>query len=277
MTAPRLLLVLAGAFALSGCADMMTVTPQLEMKSGSAQKMEVKATVMAVGTLDYSPDGKQLASAGVAPMVKIWDMTTAKGLRTLPIPATYGVVDVAYSPNGKLLAASGATGLFGGSITYLWDAETGKQIKTVPGNLSYKLAFSVDNKYLLGSEFNAGGLFDAPTWNAKQFDLASDAVVRSFPGLTVGAMSPDGRSVLLKGDNRKGLALVDLVSGREIWRSGDRWTDAVALTPDRRHVLASHSEFHGVLGTRATMSLALLDAATGNQIRDLVRYDVENT
>lgn len=255
---------------------MMTVTPQLEMKSGD-QKMEVKSKVMAVGTLDYSPDGKQLVSAGVAPMVKIWDMTTAKELRTLPIPATYGVVDVAYSPNGKLLVASGATGLFGGSITYLWDAETGRQIKTISENLSYKLAFSVDNKYLLGSEFKPGGLFDVPTWDTKQFDLASDAVVRSFPGHTVGAMSPDGRGVLLKGDQRKGLALVDLVSGREIWRSGDRRTDAVALTPDRRHVLASRSEFHGALGTRATISLALLDATTGNQVRELARYDVENT
>ncbi len=277
MNPTQRLLVLPILLALSGCAEMMSVTPQLEMKSGSQQKMEVKAKVMAVGSLDYSPDGRQLASAGVAPMVKIWDMTTAKGLRTLPIPATYGVVDVAYSPNGKLLVATGATGLFGGSITYLWDAETGKQIKTIPENLSYKLVFSPDNKYLLGSEFKPGGLFDVPTWDTKQFDLASDAVIRSFPGQTVGALSADGRSVLLKGDHRKGLALVDLVSGREIWRSGDRRADAVALTPDRRHVLASRSEFHGALGTRATMSLALLDAATGNQIRELVRYDVENT
>lgn len=276
MSAPRSLLFLPVLLALSACSEMMTVTPQLEMKSG-AQKMEVKSKVMAVGTLDYSPDGKQLVSAGVAPVVQVWDMTTAKGLRTLPIAATYGVVDVTYSPNGKLLAATGATGLFGGAVTYLWDAENGKQLKILPENLSYKLAFSPDNKYLLGSEFDPGGLFDQPTWDTKQFDLANDAVVRRFPGYTVGAMAPDGRSVLLKGDQRKGLALVDLVSGREIWRSGDRWTDAVAFTPDRRHVLASRSEFHGTLGTRATISLTLLDATTGNMIRELLRYDVENT
>ena len=277
MSSLRPLLALAGALALSGCAEMMTATPQLEMKSGSGQKMEVKAKVMAVGSLDYSPDGKRLASAGVAPVVKIWDMTTAKGLRTLSIPAKYGLGDVVYSPDGKLLAAFGATGLFGDTITYLWDAETGAQVKTIPGNLNFRLAFSAGNKYLLGSEFKPGGLFDPVTMETKQFDLGNDTVVRSFHGYTVGAMSPDGRNALLKGDPQKGLMLVDLQTGREIWRTGDRRTDAVAFTPDRRHVLASRSEFHGTLGTRATMSLALLDAATGNQIRELVRYDVANT
>ena len=276
MSASRPFPFLAVLLLLSGCADMMMVTPQLQMSSGN-QKMEVKARVMAVGSLDYSPDGKQLVSAGVAPVVKVWDMTSARGLRTLPIAATYGVVDVAYSPDGKLLAATGATGLFGGSVTYLWDAETGKQLRLIPASLSNKLAFSHDNKYLLGSEFKVGGLFDLPTWDTRQFDLASDSVVRNFPGHTVGAMSPDGRSVLLKGDSRSGLILVDLTSGREVWRSGDRSTDAVAFTPDRRHVLASHSQFRGTLGTRATISVALLDATSGSQIRELARYEVENT
>jgi WD40 repeat protein len=273
----RPLLALAGALALSGCAEMMTATPQLEMKSGSSQKMEVKAKVMAVGSLDYSPDGKRLASAGVAPVVKIWDMTTAKGLRTLSIPAPYGVGDVVYSPDGKLLAAFGATGLFGDTVTYLWDAETGAQVKTIPGNLNFRLAFSAGSKYLLGSEFKAGGLFDVPTWETKQFDLGNDTVLRSFHGYSFGAMSPDGRNALLKGDSRSGLMLVDLQTGREIWHTGGGRVDAVAFTPDRRHVLASRSEFHGTLGTRATMSLALLDAATGNQIREFARYNVENT
>lgn len=277
MNAGRRILPLAALLTLSGCAEMMSVTPQLEMKSGSAQKMEVKAKVLAVGFVDYSPDGKQLASAGVAPVVKIWDMTTAKGLRSLPIPATYGVGSLLYSPDGKKLLASGATGLFGGMVTYLWDTETGQHVKSIPGNLGYKMAFTADGKQVLGSEFKPGGLFDVPTHETKQYDLGNDTVIRSFPGYTVGAMSPDRRGVLLKGDSRKGLVLVELATGRELWRTGARRTDAVAFTPDRRHILASHSEFHGALGTQATISLALLDAATGNQIRELARNDVENT
>jgi len=293
----RSLLALAGALALSGCAEMMTATPQLELKAGSQQKMEVKAKVMAVSSLDYSPDGRQLASAGIAPVVKVWDMAAAKSLHTLQISPNYGVGDVVYSPDGKLLAAFGAGGagsggmigtigtdsMFGKTVTYLWDTKSGTRIKTIPGNLNFKLAFSADSKYLLGSEFKLGSLLDAPTWETKQFDLASDAVVRNFPDHTVGAVSPDGRSVLLKGDSRKGasrnkgLALVDLQTGREIWRIADNRTDAVAFTPDRRHLLTSRSEFHGMLGKRASISLALLDAATGNQIREIVRYDDENT
>ena len=70
MSAPRLVLFLPVLLALSACSEMMTVTPQLEMKS-SAQKVEVKAKVMVVGLVSYSPDGRQLASGGATPTVRV--------------------------------------------------------------------------------------------------------------------------------------------------------------------------------------------------------------
>lgn len=277
MGASRLLLCLSIAAGLAGCAEMMTVTPQLEMKSGSAQKMEVKAKVMVVGILDYSPDGKQLASGGATPMVRVWDMVNAKGLRALPLPAEYGLVDIAYSPDGKLLAASGRTGLLSGDITHLWDAASGKELKSVPESFGYKLGFSADGLYLLGGEFDASNLFGEFKFSAKQFALASGQVVRRFDGDWFGAMSPDGRHALLIGQRRGGLALVELQTGRELWRKTGWQPDAVAFLPDRKHLLASHAQFHGALGTRATISVTLLDAASGNPLRELVRYEVENT
>lgn len=277
MSASRLLLSLAVLLVLSGCADMMSVTPQLEMKSGD-QKMEVKSKVMAVGSLDYSPDGRQLVSAGATPVIRVWDIANAKGVRKLEIPAEYGVLDVAYSPDGKLIAASGRTGIFCCDLTHLWDAETGKEVRAIPGKFGNKLAFSADGQYLLGSEFDVGNLFENPAHHTKQFALRGGEVVRTFPGSTVGAVSPDGRHVLLVGERRKGgLVLVELQSGREVWRNSDRRVDAVAFLPDRRHILASRAEFHGALGTSATISVALLDATTGNQVRELVRYDLQST
>lgn len=277
MNAGRRILPLAALLVLSGCADMMSVTPQLEMKSGSQQKMEVKAKVMVVGILDYSPDGKQLASGGATPMIRVWDMVNAKGLRALPIPAQYGLVDIAYSPDGKLLAASGRTGLLSGDITHLWNAESGKEIKAVGESFGYKLGFSADGLYLLGSEFDASNFFGEFTFRTKQFALASGQVVRRFDGDILGALSPEGRHALLIGKRRNGLALVELQTGRELWRKGGRQPDAVAFMRDRAHVLASNAQYHGALGSRATISVTLLDAATGNQVRELVRYDVENT
>jgi WD40 repeat protein len=276
MNASRQFLFLSFALVLSGCAEMLTVTPQLEMKSGG-QKMEVKSKVMAVGVLDYSPDGKQLASGGATPTVRVWDMVNAKGLRVLSMPAQYGLADIAYSPDGKLLAVSGRSGILSGDVTRLWDAETGKELKVVPGSFGYKLAFSPDGLYLLGSEFDASNFFGEFTFRAKQFALASGQVIRSFDGNHVGAVSPDGRHALLVGKRKNGLALVELQTGREVWRSGNREPDAVAFLPDRKHVVASRSEFHGTLGTRATISVVVLEAATGNQIREVLRYEVANT
>ena len=273
MNLSRVFFLLSFVLLLTGCAGMMMVTPQLQLESAD-RKMEVKAKVMAVSVLDYSPDGKQLVSGGVTSMVRVWDMANARGLRILPFPAQYGVRDVAYSPDGKLLAASGLTGMLGGDITHLWDAETGKKIMAVPGEFGNELAFSPDGLYLLGSERAVGGLFslDPVRFHSKQLALQSGAIVRTFTDYRVGAMSPDGRHALLVVEARhEGLALVELQSGREIWRTG-AGADAVAFTPDRRYILASRAEFHGTLGTSATVSVALLDAATGNQVRELVRY-----
>jgi WD40 repeat protein len=255
---------------------MLTVTPQLSMGSGD-KKVEVRSKVMAVGVLDYSPDGKQLASGGATPTVRVWDMVNAKGLRVLSMPAQYGLADIAYSPDGKLLAVSGRTGILSGDITHLWDAETGKEIKVVPGSFGYKLAFSADGLYLLGGEFDASNFFGEFTFRAKQFALGSGQVIRSFDGNHVGAASPDGRHALLVGKRKNGLALVELQTGREVWRSGNREPDAVAFLPDRKHLVASRSEFHGTLGTQATISVALFETATGNQVRELLRYEVANT
>lgn len=276
MSSIRPFLSLGVLLALMGCAEMMTVTPQLEMKSGD-QKIEVKSKVMAVSVLAYSPDGKQLASGGATPTVRVWDLINAKQLRILSIPTQYGLWDITYSPDGKLLAASGRTGLMSGDITRVWNAESGREFKAILERFGHKLAFSADGLYLLGSEFGASSLFGDITERAKQFALSNGQVIRTFDGYTIAAVSPDGAHALLFGKERIGLALVELQSGREVWHSSGRQPDAVAFFSDRRQFLTSHTEFHGNLGTRATVSLVLRDATTGYQVRELARYDVEGT
>ncbi|MEW6165578.1 MAG: caspase family protein [Pseudomonadota bacterium] len=265
------------ALVLSGCAGMMQATP--ELSSGSPdRKVTVKSTVMAVGTLDYAPDGKQLVSGGVTPVVRVWDMAAGKGLRTHQMEAPWGIVDVAYSRDGKTYAASALTGIFGDSRTQLWDAATGELLKTVPSDkFGYKLAFSGNGRYLLGNRFETGGLMSNPYYIVEQLDVAANQIVRSYPHAMLGALAPDGQKALLLGDGERGLTLVDLPSGRELWRAGERSGDAAAFTPDGRQVLISRSEYHGTLGTSATISVIQLDAATGMQQRELLRYNVEGT
>jgi WD40 repeat protein len=277
MHAARWFVVLLSSWLLSGCAGMMQATP--ELSSGSPdRKVTVKSTVMAVGTLDYAPDGKQLISGGVTPVVRVWDMAAGKGLRTHRMEAPWGIVDVAYSRDGKTYAASSLIGLFGDSRTQLWDATSGELLKTVPSDrFGYKLAFSGDGRYLLGNRFETGGLLSNPYYNVEQLDIQANQMVRSYSHAMLGAVSPDGQRALLLGEFGRGLILVDLPSGRELWRTGDRHSDAAVFTPNGQQVLVSHSEYHGTLGSSMTISVALLDAATGMQQRELLRYNVQGT
>ncbi|MGB0596489.1 MAG: WD40 repeat domain-containing protein [Rubripirellula sp.] len=68
----------------------------------------VKRLKMAVQAVVFSPDGKQLATAGGDNAVRVWDLDTGKQLATLP---SQGLVEaVAFSPDGKSLAAGSKDG-----------------------------------------------------------------------------------------------------------------------------------------------------------------------
>lgn len=279
MNTPRIFFLLALLFLLAGCADMVMVTPQLQSGSGD-RKVEVKSKVLAVGMLDYSPDGKSLVSGGASSSLRLWDVENAKAIRSIPLAAQYGTVDMVYSLDGKLLAASGRTGIFSGDVARLYDAVTGTELKTISDNFGGQLSFSPDGKYLLGSTFSAS--LAKIEFTTKLADVQTGKVIRTFDGFKFGAISPDGIHAVLASET--GLALFELKTGREVWRRSvdagnfvGGGVAAVAFTPDHRYILASRAEFHGTFGTQATISIEQMDAATGNQVRELARFNVEKT
>ncbi|SDG75371.1 caspase family protein [Propionivibrio dicarboxylicus] len=269
-------LALAVCVLVAGCMEMMAVTPQLGTRSGDRQ-VAVKSKVLAVASLAYSPDGRQMASAGVAPAIRVWDVASARGQSTIPLEAPYGVVGVVFSRDGKSLIATGMTGLFGDSFTAQWDVENGKKIRDIPGQFLSRLFMTPDGRYLFGAEFNMGNLFDVPYFNTKQVDLSSGTTIRTFREWQIAAMSADGRRIAVMGQARKGLALIDVQTGAQLWQVSDRHVNGVAFTPDGRYLLTSHSDYHGTLGTSMTISVTLRDAATGFPVRELLRYDEQNT
>jgi hypothetical protein len=101
-------------------------------------------------TVAFSPDGKQLASAGDDLTVKLWDASSGKELQALK-GHTKVISSVAFSPDGARLASASHD-----FTVKLWDLATGQELHTLKGHANHVwgVAFSPDGERLAST----GGL-----------------------------------------------------------------------------------------------------------------------
>ncbi|AMV24795.1 translocation protein TolB [Gemmata sp. SH-PL17] len=117
-------------------------------ESGAKRQIAINAHRDAIYTMAFSPDGKQLATAGYDRVVHIWDVddTEAKPAPRLTLKdhsdAVYGV---AFHPDGKLLASVSAD-----RAVKVWEVATGKRLYTLGDATDwlYTVAWSPDKKHL---------------------------------------------------------------------------------------------------------------------------------
>jgi len=163
--------------------------------------------MQAPGHVAFSPDGSLLAVAGFHQSFKLWDLASGQVIRTFDEPVgALGFFGIAFSPDGKQIAASGANN----GIVTLWDVESGQITRTLAhGDRSdvHDLAFSPDGSLLAG-----GGTGSA----VRIWDVASGEALHRLwlnNGIYGLAFSPDGKILALASCNRAAL-VYDVESGR---------------------------------------------------------------
>jgi WD40 repeat protein/serine/threonine protein kinase len=189
-----------------------------------------------VWSVAFSPDGKQLASAGQDTMVKIWDALTGKEVQTLKGHAS-DVVSVAFSPDGKWLASASYD-----RTVKLWNLDRGQEIRTFIGHTNWVVSV------VFGLQRNQGKLIlitGSHDGTVRIWDTATGQEIRTplkgHSGLVhCVACSPDGKSVASAGGDRL-VKVWDIASGREILNLRGHTDEVknVAFSLDGKHLASA--------------------------------------
>jgi WD40 repeat protein len=222
----------AGARAQDDLQDPVATVPTIE-PSGV-----LKGHEKAIHGVAFSPDGKQIVSAGEDVAI-VWDASTGKSLRRLdPGEGRLPAYSVAFAPDGKTLAVGGYVG-----DVFLWDVATGKFKGKLdePSLAVLCLAYSPDGSIIAASHDQA----EVMLFDTKESKLLGK-IKPSKGGIKSFAFSADGKTLAALTDYelstwdvptrtlRKSLALPG---------TGISWLyTAVACAPKASVVVASGGE-----------------------------------
>jgi WD40 repeat protein len=198
----------------------------------------------------FSPDGTLLAIGGPVGQVTLRDAATGAKKGVLSVDPKHRVTRVRFSPDGRFLAAS----VFLGEQIHVWEVKTGKRSCTLKVQTETGFAFTPDGNHLVTLDRSTGAV---QVWDVNKGALErelSEKGPRSSPFLEV---SPDGKWLAIPQKGGKGVAILDLPTGKVRHRldDGKGEVETVAFSPDGKSLAVS--------GSSSSPRLALYDVQTG--------------
>jgi WD40 repeat protein len=162
-----------------------------EVADGKLRQSFTNVHSDAVFGLDFSADGKYLASSAADKFVKVLDLATGKVVKTFE-GHTHHVLGVSWKRDGRTLASAGAD-----NVIKVWDFVTGERKKTIEGFTKEVTSIS-----FIGSTDQT-----LASSGDDQVRTVSDngEKIRSFEGgtnfMNSASITPDGKIVIAGGDD----------------------------------------------------------------------------
>jgi len=177
-----------------------------------------------------SPTKHEGVTYGTDLFVRFWNVDTGKSLYgDLPGHADLGF-GLAYSPDGKLVATGG------GFQIIIWDAATGKRLRTAqPNAKAYRLAFSADSKTLavVGERSSKIDLIDVNSGSVTK-RVSPESIQEQWAVV----YSRDGK-LLAVADNKGKAQVFDSAGGATQWTAqGKGATWDLEFSPDGKYLTA---------------------------------------
>ena len=178
-------------------------------------------------SIDFSPDGRQLAVGTIEGVVFLWDVRTEQIVLQLDAHDD-SVNAVVFSPDGERLASAGDE-----AVVKLWDARSGEPISRLEGGGS-SLAFDPDGRLL--ASVGKGGRQGAYVW-----DSLTENVIHTLQGrggriLYDAVFSPDGTR-LATGSEDGTVRVWETKSGKELFSFAENKSVlSVDFSPDGKRL-----------------------------------------